>query len=259
MVDAAEPKAAEQPSLVPPLLAAMAVAVVATFIPAAAANWARSSEPLGPFSWEWVNGGARALVAVIALAIIVRRRWTREAGMVGPFTWPQLRDPLTLTVIIGTLIPAIGLITTSWESIEGHLAGLWFYGWTGPFEELIFRGLLFVGLTKAWALHANGVRLAGIVSAAIFGLLHVAPIAVIITFAVGFAMTGLFVTTRSIWITAAAHSVYDILANLPLDDQGVTMGDKAYGSVLALPFFIAAAFFTWQLLTDTPTIERQPD
>jgi membrane protease YdiL (CAAX protease family) len=69
-------------------------------------------------------------------------------------------------------------------------------------EEVFFRGLLYNGLKKRW-----GVTAGVIVSGICFGLIHLAPVAVLIIIPMGFVLAIVYERTKSLWITILMHAV----------------------------------------------------
>lgn len=231
----------------------IAIIVLATFIPAAAGSWGMTAEPLGAQSWEWVHGAARLIATVVVVWFLHRQGWLGLAGLnsirlrLGEGRRRTLAWAIVALLAIATLLPAVGLLTTSWSATGAIASYLWYYGITGPFEEVLFRGVIFVALAVFWSDRADGLRLAALVSALLFGISHVAPIAILLTSVVAFALTGLMVATRSLWPAIIAHSVYDILAQFPLDAAGVSM--EGWQLPAAFAFYAAAAILTWFLLS----------
>lgn len=83
------------------------------------------------------------------------------------------------------------------------LVGIW-----GPIgEELFFRGFLLTGLRNRF-----GVKTAVVVSSVLFGLVHVAPGAIVPTFFLGLAFALIYVRTRSLVPAIFAHCVQNIIA-----------------------------------------------
>jgi membrane protease YdiL (CAAX protease family) len=77
-----------------------------------------------------------------------------------------------------------------------------------PFvEEIFFRGFLFQGLRQAY-----GWNKAALVSSAIFGVLHLQPVAFIPTFLLGYALAIIFNRSNSIWPGIILHALVNGLA-----------------------------------------------
>lgn len=96
---------------------------------------------------------------------------------------------------------------------------------TGFFEEALFRGLLFDMTASRLARHTHGVLIAAIVSAIVFGLLHIVgdasssfPLAAMrfIQAAIfGLFMCTVYHRTKSIWPAALTHGLYDVFVLWP--------------------------------------------
>lgn len=253
------PTSASDRSTVSVVLQCIAMIVVATLATAAPANWAMIAEPLGAQSSEWVHGFARLVVAVIAIAILHRRGWSELAGVTSfrPRLGTGGRRRLSLTIAallaVATLLPATGMLTTEWGAVEAIASYVWYFGMTGPFEELVFRGLVFVTLAVHWSERPGGLRLAAVVGAVLFGIAHINPIAIVLTGTVAFALTGLMIAARSIWPAVLAHSAYDIFAQFPMDDAGVPT--EGWQLPTAFGFYVLAAIATWRLLGREDSLE----
>jgi membrane protease YdiL (CAAX protease family) len=76
-----------------------------------------------------------------------------------------------------------------------------------PFvEEIAFRGVLFSSLRESWREPS-----AILVSSALFGVIHLDPLAMIPTAIVGLMLARVFLATRSLWVSILAHSTYNAL------------------------------------------------
>ena len=83
------------------------------------------------------------------------------------------------------------------------LVGIW-----GPIaEEVFFRGFLMGGLRTRF-----GTLPAVLVSSAIFGMFHIVPGAMILTFLLGLAFAWIYIRTGSIWPAAFAHALQNTIA-----------------------------------------------
>ncbi len=74
-------------------------------------------------------------------------------------------------------------------------------------EEIFFRGFIFAGLRQVW-----GWQKAALVSAALFGLLHVTPTAMLPIFILGYIFAWLYQKSGSIWPAILMHMLTNSLA-----------------------------------------------
>lgn len=74
-------------------------------------------------------------------------------------------------------------------------------------EEIFFRGFVFAGLKQAW-----GWQKAAIVSAILFGLLHLTPTAALPIFILGYIFAWLYQKSGSIWPAILMHMLTNSLA-----------------------------------------------
>lgn len=83
------------------------------------------------------------------------------------------------------------------------LVGIW-----GPIgEEFFFRGFLLTGLRNRF-----GVKTAVLISSVLFGLVHIAPGAIVPTFFLGVAFAVIYIRTRSLLPAIFAHCLQNIIA-----------------------------------------------
>jgi membrane protease YdiL (CAAX protease family) len=81
-------------------------------------------------------------------------------------------------------------------------------GVLAPFvEEIVFRGVVFSSLRDHW-----GEGRALLVSSALFGIIHLAPLSMVPTGFIGLLLARAFSSTRSLWPAVIAHSVYNSTA-----------------------------------------------
>jgi membrane protease YdiL (CAAX protease family) len=156
-------------------------------------------------------GAAGAVLAVLLYVFVIRRFEHRPVTELSPEgRWRGLRT--------GTLI-GIGLFTVAillmaifgayrldgWGSVGGFLGAAGLMAAAAVLEEILFRGVLF-RYVEGW----TGTRWALVVSAAVFGLLHlVNPGATIggalAVMVAGTMLAGAYVKTRSLWLPIGLH------------------------------------------------------
>lgn len=123
--------------------------------------------------------------------------------------------PWATIVLTAAALIRLTVISQFWDE-GGYTAAVFFSELsTGVVEELAFRGLIFGGLLLGLGLATRGVRLAGIITTVLFGLVHIsggwASIVVTLLFGAVFLISTLEV--RSIWPAALLHGLFDVGVN----------------------------------------------
>lgn len=155
----------------------------------------------------------RRVLAVLAALMVVGAvaGWLAWRGFV-----PYLTDAVGPSIQWGT----------AGATVEGVAALVAVCLFTGVFEEALFRVLLIGALEESGPAFARGPWFAATVSALLFALLHMEPGLLALRFvqvvAFGFLMAELFLITRSFWVVALAHGLFDVLLFAPtFVSQGV--------------------------------------
>ena len=166
------------------------------------------------------------LTAVWVFAVSKYRISWRALGF---WRGPNVRDiGIAAAVVIGglvvqisylTVLEAVGIDTagaTSSTFIEEGKAVLILLALLALLiapvcEELFFRGFVFGGLTNRF-----GFWKAAVMSALLFGLVHVEPIKIFPLFILGLLLAGAYYRTRSLWSSALAHFLNNGIALLSL-------------------------------------------
>lgn len=151
--------------------------------------------------------GAAGLVTCVAAQWTLRRNGTREL----PVWYSASAAPSALAgTLVGLLCAGIAKLylsllqltpTADWAALGAVLLGLL----AAPFEEYIFRGLIFGGLRRVCSLPQ-----AVLLSATIFAMLH-PPTAVVPVFLLGAANARLVARYRVLWPAIVAHAVYNCI------------------------------------------------
>jgi len=97
-------------------------------------------------------------------------------------------------------------------------------------EETLFRGILLSGLRRS---HGAGPAL--VLSSAIFAAVHVAPLRVVLTFALGLYFALVVLSTRSLWPAILAHFTNNVLALIVPE----TLPGRNVIAIVALPVLVA--------------------
>ncbi len=92
------------------------------------------------------------------------------------------------------------------------LAMIFFVGLAGPFaEEILFRGVLYNWLRGRW-----GFIPSALVSALLFGAVHVEPSVAAATFVLGLVIAAVYEASHSLWTAITIHAVNNTLVVLVL-------------------------------------------
>lgn len=129
---------------------------------------------------------------------------------------------------------------------------------TGVFEEGVFRVLALDALAPAWGRGRHGLLAAAVASSVLFGLLHVsAADAALADSAIawaqvilkplqaglfGFFMAALYVHTRSLWVAAGVHGMFNLLYLGPALMAGGMPSTYATGNPADLALLVATTF-----------------
>jgi membrane protease YdiL (CAAX protease family) len=173
----------------------------------------------------------------------------RTAGTLGffqPSRWTSAR----LLVIPGVLagLSAVGMVGNTELSLFGwKVAGNLMIG---ALEEAGLRGLVLLGLVRAWGSTAKGLIQAIVVSSSVFGLLHlfnlgtepIIPTLLQVVFAtfIGICFAGVLLRTRALLALVVIHGLIDLFSDLQVNsDAPATVSSALVVCVLTLPFAIA--------------------
>ena len=130
------------------------------------------------------------------------------------------------------------------------------------FEEWICRGLIFGSLRSRY-----GVVRSMVLSALVFGLMHVQPVPVLNAFVLGLVLAFIYHKTNSLWSSVILHALYNgtayLLTIMGFEDQSFrslfgdhTMGYATfYGSALIL--FVVSFFAIARVLKTAPKTPLQ--
>jgi membrane protease YdiL (CAAX protease family) len=165
-------------------------------------------------AWLWSLIGAAVIVPAVWLAYLAYVH-VLESRRVTEMSWPRALPEVLAGLLLGAglfgasmaVLAALGCYrpdgTTPWLPVVAALAGACL---SGVIEEIIFRGIIY-RLLEEWL----GSWLALFISAALFGLAHLAnPAAsiqstVAIALEAGLLLGGAFVLTRRLWLPIGLH------------------------------------------------------
>jgi len=182
---------------------------------------------------------------IVTVALVAWARWWRQTGLVGPWRrrwWVLL--PVGL-LAVQLLFDLPGLLVRG-DPTQLPLV-LPLVALVGFCEETLTRGVMLYSLSRF------GPLAAGLVTAAIFGVLHALgflsglPVSFLVVQMITAALLGLlFAGLRlrmiSLWPLIAAHAVFDVPALLegyPLHVQPLGLAAALFSISLVLPFGLA--------------------
>ncbi len=158
---------------------------------------------------------AQAGLIVALVALVTALGWWRGVGYTRPAQWRELRLlwlPLAVMLVLplarGITLPAVGTLA------------FWIVGYalTGFYEETLVRGVVLR------VLRPRGPTQAVLISAVLFGLLHISNLAlrspaIVLAQMVGAASEGvglaaLRLRTNTLWTVIAVHAVEDLVLKL---------------------------------------------
>lgn len=208
---------------------------------------------------------------VVAFIMWLRHKAGRDSGIhlgVRRATLPMLLWGVVLLLASGVVLePLLELFPT--ESYEAVKNTIGLGGWAilstvvaAPLlEETLFRGLIFESCRER--LGRGGALL---VSAFLFGVVHVVPVQVVNAFVVGLILGYVYLRTRSLFAVIVLHAINNAIAYVTMAFFGeggeMTLSDMLptkwlywtiYG--LSATLFLYAMFRLWRSLRDDTELE----
>lgn len=203
-----------------------------------------------------VNLAGVGLVAVL----LSRLGWWREVGFVGPSEWRSLRL-LAFPAVLGVVSVAGGLVNLDLSDPARLVLGLPSPFFTGFWEEGLTRGVLLSLLLVAALRGGRAPVGAVILSAAIFGLMHLiyllqngaalpeGLIQVVVATLIGITFGALLLRTNALWLLVVLHASFDIDSVL----VGTTGDDGSFEAFLLLallPLTVYSLFLLRRVKSD---------
>ena len=150
------------------------------------------------------------LIGAAVFVVLIRRMGYRTLGVPDLSRRPVI--PLLALLVAVNNLPWIGLFTgrARIDASPGRI--LLFIGEclaVGLFEELAFRGFLMPYCLSRLRGRPHAVFLAALISSALFGLVHLVNLLIGYSFLVGGMCACVLVASRSVWLCAAIHAVYN--------------------------------------------------
>ena len=112
----------------------------------------------------------------------------------------------------------------------------------GPIcEEIIFRGVILKGFLKSYSPNT-----AIVLSAVIFGVIHLIPLQVVSAFFIGIVLGWIYYKTQSLWLPILIHIIHNSIAFLiGLDHLDESMQDYFSNELIYYLSFLIAAAVVW--------------
>lgn len=192
--------------------------------------------------------GTDLVGAACVAGLLWRLGWWREVGFAGPSTWRSLRllavpAALALVLVVGGIV-SLDLSNPARLALslpQPFLTGFW--------EEGLTRGLLLSLLLAAALRGGRGPVSAVVISAAVFGLLHLVGVAggtelgtalgqVVLATLFGIGFGALLLRTNALWLLAGLHA----LINLGPTVRGGNDGVEAFQAIYALSSLLLAVY-----------------
>lgn len=208
-------------------------------------------------------------LSVTALLIWRYRRW-RHAPKIRISLGVKGLNPLLVVWCFALMMAASVVLEPLYELLPVPHQNFGRGGWAfaavvviAPlFEEWICRGLIFGSLRSRY-----GVVRSVVLSALVFGLMHVQPVPVLNAFVLGLVLAFIYHKTNSLWSSVILHALYNgtayVLTIMGFEEQSFrslfgdhTMGYATfYGSALIL--FVVSFFAIARVLKTAPKTPLQ--
>jgi membrane protease YdiL (CAAX protease family) len=167
----------------------------------------------GPHHAQVAAGVQQLVLAAVLIVVLVRSGWARPSLL---SSRPRLPHMWQAWPVVGTAVVMLGAIPSiDWSKTSQIAASTFDFGSTGLVEELGMRGLVFTGLRLGFRGRPRADLKAVLLSSAMFGVMHLSPVAVVFAFVYGLGFALLAVATRSIWPGIVVHFVFDLFSDLP--------------------------------------------
>lgn len=189
---------------------------------------------LAPWSLHII---AFSALACICITLLIKNHWWREVGFRPPYQRSLLwLFWLPFVPVIGNLLDGVQAIDTAQILLFLTIAAL-----SGFAEEMLFRGLILRALLP------TGIWRAALISAALFGTMHILnvlnmanPVQALLQVgyaaAIGFCYAALVIRTGTIWPLILAHSLTNFAGF-------IAAGGTGLGGAVALREFVFAAAY----------------
>lgn len=205
----------------------------------------------------------RGLGAAVFLALLLHEGFRVMNPLQKPFGRSILFIIPPLLVVVNNM-PILSMLWGDAYIIHGALAyWLWFALEClaiGLFEELAFRGVIFLMLAEKRHTTRRGLFWSLILTSAVFGAVHLVNVllgagigGVILqigySFLIGAMCSVVLLKTRNIWLCVLLHAIYDFSGNLLPTLGGGSWWDTPTVIFTALLAVATTAYLVWQFFT----------
>lgn len=172
---------------------------------------------------RWVKGATSSFVrdgvvrwaaAALLLGLLWIVRDRLPINLLGAPQRPAWFPWATIVLVLAASI-RLSVVSQFWDEVDYTAAVFFSELSTGVVEELAFRGLIFGGLLLGLGRGRRGVRLAALITTALFGLVHVSGgwAAIVVTLLFGAVFLLATIEVRSLWPAAIGHGLFDVGVN----------------------------------------------
>lgn len=205
----------------------------------------------------------RALGAVVFLVLLLHEGYRVMNPLQKPF-WASLAFAILPILVVVNNAPILSLCRGDAYLVHTAPVYLVWFGLEclaiGLFEELAFRGVIFLMLAERRHTTRKGLFLSLILTSAVFGAVHLVNVlmgaslgGVILqigySFLIGAMCSVVLLKTRNIWLCILLHAVYDFSGNLlPTLGDG-TWWDTPTVIFTAILAVVTTAYLVWQFFT----------
>lgn len=186
---------------------------------------ARAVLPASDYETRLADGIEQTIMTAVALALLVKIGWLRTAWLTTrPALVGGLWGLLGLTVAGAIVVILAALPLVDFGNVTPAVVSAFNFTAVGVAEELWFRGLVMGGLLLAWREVRFGPLFATVLSAGLFGLIHLDPYLIVFAGLFGLGLSHLVLTTNTIWGAVAVHVLFNLLHDLPSTTASATDG-----------------------------------
>ncbi len=180
------------------------------------------------FYQDIVSSLIKNVITIALLIMLINFKWLNRSLLMTPMKDWHSRWWLACLPMLVVALLNLGSVDFTLLSFNFIKTIGWFYTnlSTGFFEDLMLRGVCFAVLYSAWKERKNGLMLAAICQALVFGLAHYvnltkAPfleVSVQVTYAtfIGLGFAGLVAYSRSLWPAIILHTIINACASMSL-------------------------------------------
>lgn len=202
----------------------------------------------------------RGIGAAVFLVLLLHEGYRVLNPVQRPF-WRSLLFSVPAFLVVINNMPILSMITG--DAYVVHSAPAYWVWFAleclaiGLFEELAFRGVIFLSFAEKRYVTRKGLFWSLILTSAVFGAVHLVNLlmgagigAVILqvgySFLIGAMCSVVLLKTRNLWLCVLLHAVYDFCGTLIPTLGGGTWWDTPTVIVTAVLAVLVAAYLVWQ-------------